>query len=1534
MKFRKLIAFLLALTLCAGLFVSSAYADETDENYSLNGIIIKIEDAVTHKMLPGARFAIYYSNEAMTGSGGTKILEIDSDASGVIRVMGLKPGWYTVVETIPSSNYQLSINNTQSVYIQPDATSVVEITFSDYRYGGLLVYLNDKDTGEPIPDAKFSVTDVTHNAAGNSADGVYTTDAQGEFYLENLAAGDYIITQLTAAQGYAMDSSPNFRTVRLQHNSADQSVYRAEFSNSPLGSLLIRVKDSVSKAPLADVKFKVTLSGGEDKGEYVTDAAGTILLSKIERGTYIITQISAPSGYVLESTAIQKYVNYVGTYAVDIENYRLGGLLVHLSDFATGGPIAGATFSVTAGGGQTVGTSGGLFETDAQGEFYLENLEAGDYIITQLTTPQGYALNSSPAVRTVTLTGEQSDKAVYRADFTNSPLGNLLIRVKDSVSKEALKDAVFNVKLSGGEDMGEHGTDANGAILLSQIPKGTYIITQVSAPAGYLIASNPVNKYVDYVNTYTVDIENKPKSGLYVVKYDAATKAPLVGAKFRVYFGSALYGTYDTNTSGEFFIPNLEPGFYTVTEYQAPQGYILDETSKTVQVTAEQLHKLEFENSKLASLQIIKTDEASGDPLVGANFRITKQDGAFVADVTTDGNGKASVPELVPGWYVISETKAPNGYVISEAARTVEVKSAVPTVATITNRAESNLEILKTDAYSHAPLKGATFIVERDNGERIGKYVTDTAGKILVSGLTDGTYVVSETIAPEGYILDSAPQTVVVKSGKLTVAEFTDKPLSGIEILKTDADTGAPLKGAVFTIERTNGERIGDKHTTDEAGKIIVSGLTEGVYVVSEIQAPSEYVLNSAPKTVDVKSNKLTVAEFENASWPILYIKKIDADTGALVAGAEFTVTNQKGELIATTISSSTEAVGIKVAPGVYTVTEVTPPEGYELNNPVQTVNVTVAGATVSSGATATGGGATFANKKLNTIEIVKLDATTRSPLSGATFAVDKANGEKVGTYRTDSAGKILISDLSEGTYVISETAAPNGYILDGTPRNVNVGDGKLVSVEVLNKAFAGLLIVKTDANTGAPLAGVVFDVRRADGQLVTGSILDGNQPNTEANSPNINTTGSHTTDANGQIRINGLPAGVYYVTETKALSGYELDGRVYSATVTPGVVTPLRVTNTPKSGLRIIKTDSLTGRGIYNVEFMVFDIGNNVVGTYYTDNEGIVDITGILEAGTYTIRETRAADGYYRDDTPRTIHFTPGQTTEIDWKNTPQLGQIQIVKKSADDNEINGLPAGSPLEGAVFEIYSYKSGNLADRVVSGADGRAVSNPLPLGRYTIKEVQAPKYYAVSDKVLDVTLEFATQILKLEFTDYAANTGVTIRKTGVAETMSGDTISYTIKEARNTGTTALTDFYWRDTLPTDAVRLVKIVTGTYNQSLKYKIMATTNKGDTVTIADNLSTTKNNVVDCAAASLGLASDEYVTSFSVMFGTVKAGFSIVLTPQVYVKVQPNLPNKYEFANKTDIGGKHGTEWVVGNNTWRTSVYAKQGKLPRTGY
>lgn len=108
------------------------------------------------------------------------------------------------------------------------------------------------------------------------------------------------------------------------------------------------------------------------------------------------------------------------------------------------------------------------------------------------------------------------------------------------------------------------------------------------------------------------------------------------------------------------------------------------------------------------------------------------------------------------------------------------------------------------------------------------------------------------------------------------------------------------------------------------------------------------------------------------------------------------------------------------------------------------------------------------------------------------------------------------------------------------------------------------------------------------------------------------------------------------------------------------------------------------------------------------------------------------------------------------------------------------------------------------------------------------------------------------------------------------------------------------------------------------------------GDYRTLADNLSTASNYTLDASAAALGLASNEYVTEFMFVFGTVPAGFAQVEAPQVYCNTLSWLAHEYRFTNKADVGGLHGQQWIMANDRFVTVVYNNQNPptLPKTGY
>jgi uncharacterized surface anchored protein len=138
----------------------------------------------------------------------------------------------------------------------------------------------------------------------------------------------------------------------------------------------------------------------------------------------------------------------------------------------------------------------------------------------------------------------------------------------------------------------------------------------------------------------------------------------------------------------------------------------LDNTPKTVIVKSGKLTAVEFVNKPFGGIEIRKTDTVSGNPLAGAVFEIKRQNGEYVSEVTTDAGGRANISNVEPGWYVITETKAPNGYVIDGVAKTIEVKSGAPTTVAVTNKPLSGIQVLKRDAETKVPLSGAEFTIE------------------------------------------------------------------------------------------------------------------------------------------------------------------------------------------------------------------------------------------------------------------------------------------------------------------------------------------------------------------------------------------------------------------------------------------------------------------------------------------------------------------------------------------------------------------------------------------------------------------------------------------------------------------------------------------------------------------------------------------------------------------------------------------------------------------------------------------------------
>ena len=294
-----------------------------------------------------------------------------------------------------------------------------------------------------------------------------------------------------------------------------------------------------------------------------------------------------------------------------------------------------------------------------------------------------------------------------------------------------------------------------------------------------------------------------------------------------------------------------------------------------------------------------------------------------------------------------------------------------------------------------------------------------------------------------------------------------------------------------------------------------------------------------------------------------------------------------------------------------------------------------------------------------------------------------------------------------------------------------------------------------------------------------------------------------------------------------------------------------------------------------------------------------------------------------------KTVYVEAGKCTQIEWENSAVTGQIQVRKYATDDNSVTGQHAGTALEGAVFEISQARSGSVVGYIVTDARGVAASGPLPLGRYYVTEVSAPKYYQLSGEKMEAEIEYPNQIIKLSSYNKPAKLGVTIKKTGNYEVQPGQSMSYHFSGIANTSNVALNSFFWHDRIPTDATSAMSISTGTYNQRLYYKVTFKTNLNDYRTLASNLLTANNYSLSLNAATLGLVQGEYVTDVRFEFGTVPSSFSSVVKPTMRVQVLGTVSNGYQIINRADVGGKYLNEWQTAKSPWVTTVRRFQSSI-----
>jgi len=834
-------------------------------------------------------------------------------------------------------------------------------------------------------------------------------------------------------------------------------------------------------------------------------------------------------------------------------------------------------------------------------------------------------------------------------------------------------------------------TDATGTVTFPNVKSGTYTLKETSAPAGYLISpalyvgvpitidnsTGGVLQSDGITTLVTTEYEAKNPQSTVSVKKTKADGLTGITATFDVYVKDGAivpgYAGLVTDAAGNLTITGLPLGEYTLKEAVATTGYLkntqgIDFKIETNAVTGVQTAvNIVFRNYQ-GSVKLTKTGDG-GMLLAGTTFQLKRAGVDVGAPVTTNGIGEISFTDLEPGNYTLVETAAAPGYVLDTTPQAFtipnEVDGSNPVAVaaldkelTMSNNLTS-VEITKTDVAGN-PLV-ATFEVK--NGAVTVQTVTTNAstGKVVVVGLVAGTYQVSESVVPTGYVGTTEVRTLTIAADGTATGDMTFKNYQGsVEFTKT-GDAGVKLPGATFKLVK-DGVDLQTGLITDIDGEIIVTGLAPGAYEFIETAAPAGYVLDTTPVTFTIPATvdgasaaavaALDVQVSSSNDLTVITIDKTDAITGVPLE-ATFEVKDSTNTVVQTVTTDATgEVIVYGLIPGTYTVEETVASAGYILNTAKQTV-------TFDADGNADTGVLYFVNYQAD-VEFVKTDEKGVA-LAGATFKLEKDGLELSSGLVTDSAGKIVINQLAPGNYEFIETAAPAGYKLDTTPVAFNVpatvdGDDTAALAALSFKVTKGneltaFSIKKVDAVTGAPLV-ATFEVIDASGAVATS--VDGRKA-------------TIATGTTGTALIEGLVPGTYTVTERVAADGYIRNTETQTITINSAGNVDKEVVEFKnyKGSVELSITDK-DGNPVAGGTYTLYKAdGTKVAEKLVADRNGNIVVEG-LAPGAYYFVETRKAAGY--EEYKNRISFTIAASAE----GEPEVVEVSITVEKAAVGDTN----------------------------------------------------------------------------------------------------------------------------------------------------------------------------------------------------------------------------------------------------------------------
>ena len=1014
---------------------------------------------------------------------------------------------------------------------------------------------------------------------------------------------------------------------------------------------------------------------GQIVGSDVTSGGGYIEVHDVTEGLWSFVEQEAPAGYALDPTPHSVYVSVTDgdkQYTVTVGDEELPGIKVIKTSAVDGSPVENAVYSIE---GVTCAFSTSV-STGPDGSALVEGLPAGVYIVREESVPEPFVRTASE--QTIALRPGKISEARFE-DYTRPGLEIVKRNIAD---RSPIEGVTYQVRQIDGDFLDTVETDSSGKAFL-EVDPGSYEISEVNVPSNVIISEIPQTIFLEPGVTRTVRFFNAVKPSLTVIKRNSITKDPLENAKFHIYYASDNtetgeindLGTYYTDSSGRIVLTNVNRGWYKVVEEESPTGFsIQDDGVYEFYLEAGVSRELVVDNTPLSALVVYKYDSATKLPLEGARFELrylsgetSGTEGTVIGEYVTSKNGSFTVTGLKEGTYICQELESPDGHLIDSEPQTVYISGKEQDVVTLRfgNAPLGSLLITKvSDDEKREPLSDVEFLLTDSSGNFIGtnngRYVTNSAGEILVEGLTPGTTVVAREVrAKPGYLLDDSPQYALIRSGETVGLEFRNAPAGNLVIVKrSSSGTHEPLEGVEFKITYADGSYVPDEngqlssnglYYTDREGKITISGVV-GTVVVTETASIPGYTIDEATRTQTVvvhPNDTQTLYVYNEPETTLVLEKFIKGTDREPLAGVEFLVTDGAGTVIGPnngvyTTGEDGRAVITGLTPGTtITARETRTAEGFVLDGSPQSI-------LIKEGEVQT---LTFWNAREGGVELVKVNAADKTErLSDAVFEIRKASDDAlVDTVTTGDTGTVF-APLAEGDYYALELESPSGFKLDSTRHYFTVKDGEVTQEVIENEAVSGILLHKVDSATGDGIYGVTF------------LLYD------DTNTP----IGQYTSDDRGYVYIEGLESGRFYLRELEN-EGYIVDTEKKTVYVKSGETTEITWKNTPITGqIQITKTSAdynsmngwPAGTPIPNTEFEIYNARTGkLVDTIRTDKNGVA-VSKPLPLARYEVIESKAADFYGLDKTPIEVEIEyAGQIVKAAMTNKSLYTNVSIKK-------------------------------------------------------------------------------------------------------------------------------------------------------------------------------------------------------------------------------------------------------------------------------